>query len=146
MALSNIEMIRLITQDNGRLPFMEEGAYILEDPEIEGYLTLCNGDVMQAARWATRSIMNWVSGISTKELTGDIEVWNDISKNYLKSAQAFLDDKSLFKALPSGIFPYAAGISVANLGASMLDPDNPNTPKWLYKQSDKVWGELCLPL
>lgn len=121
-------MIRLITQDNGRLPIFDQDqppVFIMTDEEIEGYLTMCNGDVLQAARWAMRSMMNWVSSISTKELCGDIEVWTDFGKNYIKAGQAFLDDKTLFSILPKGVMPYAAGISVTELIASLTDPDNP---------------------
>ena len=149
MALSNIEMIRLITQDNGRLPIFpqppEDPVFIMEDEEIQGYLDMCNGDVLQASRWAMRSMMQWVSGVSTKELTGDIEVWNDFGKNYIKAATAFLNDKTMFSILPSGIKPWAAGVSVESLIASAADPDNPNATNWLYQQSEKVWGESCLP-
>lgn len=134
MALSNIEMIRLITQDNGRLPIFdpENPTFIMTDEEIEGYLTMCNGDVLQASRWALRTMMHWIAGVSTKELYGDVEVWSDFAKNYIKAAEAFLNDKALFSGLPKGLMPYAAGISVADYWASVNDTDNPRLYDWLY--------------
>jgi len=143
MALSNIEMIRLITQDNGRLPVFEEGFHILTDDEIDGYLTMCNGDVLQAARWATRSVMYYISSFNTKEVFGDVEMWSDFGKNYIKAAQSFLDDKTLFSVLPTGIMPWAAGVSVESLIASAADPDNPNITNWLYQ--DKKGCEYAFP-
>lgn len=144
MALSNVEMIRLITQDNGRLPIFDQDAppvYIMTDEEIEGYLTMCNGDMLQAARWATRSMMNWIAGVSTKELCGDIEVWSDFGKNYIKAAQAFLDDKTLFRVVPSGVMPYAAGVSLEDIIASLNDPDNPKSSIWLYKKDKTICNQ-----
>lgn len=133
MALTNIEMIRLITQDNGRLPIFdpENPTFIMTDEEIEGYLTMCNGDVLQASRWGLRTMMAWISGVSTKELYGDVEVWSDFGKNYIKAAEAFLNDKALFSGIPKGLMPYAAGISVAELLLSYADPDNPKAYNYL---------------
>lgn len=143
MALSNIEMIRVITQDNGRLPFMSEGEYILSDEEIDSYLTLNNADVFKSARMAAYAISLWVSGINTKEVTGEMEVWNDISKNYLKALNSFLGDSSLISVIPKGLMPYAAGISKRDLLESAADPDNPNVRNWLYVKPITDCGLGC---
>ena len=137
MALSDIEMIRLITQDNGRLPIFdpENLTFIMTDEEIEGYLTLCNGDVLQASRWALHTMKQWISGVSTKELYGDVEVWSDFGKNYIKAADSFLNDKSLFSGLPKGLTPWAAGVSVADYWVSVTDTDNPRLYDWLYTRN-----------
>ena len=138
MALSDIEMIRLITQDNGRLPIFDQddtAVFIMTDEEIQGYLDLCSGDVLKAARWALHTMKQWIAGVSTKELYGDVEVWSDFGKNYIKAADAFLNDKSLFNVVTKGLMPYAAGISVADYWASINDTDNPRIYNWLYTRS-----------
>lgn len=140
MALSDIEMIRLITQDNGRLPIFDPDqppVFIMTDEEIGGYLAMCNGDVLQASRWGLHTMKQWISGVNTKELYGDVEVWSDFGKNYIKAADAFLNDKSLFSGLPKGVMPWAAGISVADYWASVNDTDNPRLYDWLYTRNFK---------
>lgn len=134
MALNNIEMIRVITQDNGRLPFLGEGEYILSDEELDSYLSMNNNDVFRSARMAAYAISLWVSGINTREVTGDMEVWNDVSKNYLNALKSFLSDNSLVSVIPKGLMPYAAGVSVKDLLQSAADTDNPNVLNWLYKK------------
>ncbi len=133
MALSNIELVRVITQDNGKLPFLDEGAYILSDDEIEAYLTMQGDDVMQAARMAAYSIAMWISGVNTKEVFGEVEMWNEAGKNYLKALNSFLSDKSLVSVIPKGVMPYAAGTSQEDLYNSMSNVDNPNIGNWLYQ-------------
>jgi hypothetical protein len=134
MALTPVQIIRVITQDNGNLPFLGEGEYILSDEELEMYLELTGDNVLKASRMAAYAISLWVSGVNTKEVTGEIEVWNDVSKNYLKAITGFLGDASLMSVLPRGLMPYAAGVSVADLAESILDSDNPNICNWLYRK------------
>lgn len=132
MALSNIEKIRVLIQDNGKLPFLDEGDYILANEEIEMFLELQNNDLLQAARMAAYSAALFISTVSIKELYGDVEVWSNASKEYLKALQAFTSDKSLISVIPKGVMPYAAGISVDDIVASLSDPDNPRVYNWLY--------------
>lgn len=137
MALTEIQMVRVITQDNGRLPFLDEGVYILEDEEIELFLELQDGDVLQAARMASHSIALWMSGINTKEIFGDVEMWNETAKNYLNALKLFQSDTTLISVIPKGLIPYAAGTSVRDLAASLADTDNPNIYNWLYNKSNR---------
>lgn len=137
MALTNIEKVRVLIQDNGKLPFLDEGTYILQDEEIEMFLELQNDDLLQAARMAAYSCALFISTVSTKELYGDVEVWSEASKQYLKALQAFTSDKSLISVIPKGVMPYAAGISVQGYLDSINDPDNPRLYDWLYTRNFK---------
>jgi len=141
MALSDIEMIRVITQDNGNLPFLAEGDYILDDEYIEGILALYNNDIMLATRMACYAICNWIVHVPTREVVGEVELWNESSKNYMKSLQMLLADKSLFSLLPSGIMPYAAGVSNADLLSSLRDLDNPRALSWLAFRTEPNYCE-----
>lgn len=131
MALSNIELIRVITQDNGNLPFLEEGDYILSDDEIDSYLTLQNNDVFLAARMAAYSICLWIGMQSTKQMVGEVEEWYEAGKNYKNTLTLMLTDKSLFNVLPKGMMPYSAGISNKEIISSLQDLDNPRCFSWL---------------
>lgn len=140
MALSNIEVVRFLTQDNGKLPFLSAGDYIVSDEEIEWAIGYCNNDVMRAARLCAYTIMRFMAGISTREVVGDEEVWNDVSKQYRNAVELFLKDKTLISVLPKGLMPYAAGISLQELAASFNDIDNPKATNWLFQ---KKTGTCC---
>lgn len=144
MALSPIEMVRVITQDNGKLPFLRKGDYILSNEEVDMYLTLSSSDVMKAARLAAYAISLWVSGVNTKEVSGQVEVWNDVSKNYLKALNAFMTDATVKAVFPKGLMPYAAGTSVADLAQSIHDLDNPNIYNWLYRTPNTNCDNECI--
>ena len=137
MALTNIEKVRVLIQDNGKLPFLDEGTYILQDEEIEMFLELQNDDLLQAARMAAYSCALFISTVSTKELYGDVEVWSEASRQYLKALQAFTSDKSLISVIPKGVMPYAAGVSVNDYLNSINDLDNPRVYDWLYTRGFK---------
>ena len=77
-----------------------KGTYILQDEEIEMFLELQNDDLLQAARMAAYSCALFISTVSTKELYGDVEVWSEASRQYLKALQAFTSDKSLISIIP----------------------------------------------
>jgi hypothetical protein len=144
MALSNIEMVRVITQDNGNLPFLAEGDYILSDDEIESYLTLQNNDVFLASRMAAYSICLWIGMQKTKDMVGEVEEWYEAGKNYRNTLTLMLTDKSLFNVLPKGLMPYGAGVSNNDIIASLRDLDNPRRLSWLvnptgYQVTDNVW-------
>lgn len=134
MALNNIEIVRFLTQDNGKLPFLKEGVYIVSDEEIEWALEYCNDDVLQAARLCCHSLTKWIAGVNTKEMFGDVEVWNEVSKQYRNAIKDFLNDKTLISVIPKGVMPWAAGISINDLVTSFSDRDNPNRYNFLAQQ------------
>lgn len=147
MALSNIEIVRFITQDNGNLPFLKVGDYIVSDEEIDWAIENYNNDVMAAARFCCHIIARWMARVNTKEIVGEVEVWNEVSKQYLNALKEFLNDKTLISVIPKGVIPYAAGVSVSDLYRSYNDPDNPRARTWLYQKKEydpsSYWYNRC---
>lgn len=105
MALDNISMVRLLVGDTPSSPFYP----MLSEEEIQAFLDMSNQNIRQAAIQAAISISMLVAGIPIRERTGQIEVWNNISSNYLAALRNLITtpvDISL-----SGIMPWAGGIS-----------------------------------
>lgn len=105
MALSNIEIVRLLIGDSPNTPFYP----LLSDEEIETILELNNNNIRKAAVMAAISISMIVPSIPIRERTGQIEVWSNIATSYL-AALANLINSPLDLSL-SGIKPWAGGIS-----------------------------------
>lgn len=119
MALTDIEKIRILIGDTEGSPF-----YILfNDDEIQAFLDMTGGDVMQAARLAAIAASMQLAGWTTRERTGDIEVWSSLSTQYLKALENLIKDASS-ATLPNGLMPYAAGISWSDVQANNNNPDN----------------------
>jgi len=126
MALSSIERIRWMVADT------EGGVFypMMTDEEIQDCLDLFNGNVMQAAYFCAGVIIRNLAQKSTKEVTGDIEVWAEDRKLYLDSLKSFISNPVI--SLPVGFTPYVAGISKSDLEKSAADTDNPRTSSFLY--------------
>lgn len=119
MALTDVEKVRLLIGDVPTSPF-----YILfNDEEIQAFLDMTGGNVMQAARLAAIAASLQLAGWTTRERTGDIEVWSSLSTQYLKALENLIKDTSS-ATLPNGLMPYAAGISWADVCANNNNPDN----------------------
>lgn len=119
MALTDIEKVRLLIGDVPTSPFYQ----IFTDDEIQFFLDYQSGNVIQAARMAAIAASLQLSGWTTRERVGDIEVWSSLSTQYLKALDNFIKDSSA-NTLPNGLMPYAAGISWADVKANNLDEDN----------------------
>lgn len=118
MALTPVEQVRLLIGDTPSSPFYP----LYTDEEIQQFLDLNNNNVIAAARMAAISASFILAGWNTRERTGDIEVWNSLSTQYLKALDNFLDNPVV--DLPNGMMPYAGGISWADVCANNLSPDN----------------------
>ena len=119
MALTDVEKVRLLIGDVPTSPF-----YILfSDEEIQAFLDMTGGNVMQAARLAAIAASLQLAGWATRERTGDIEVWSSLSTQYLKALENLIKDTSS-ATLPNGLMPYAAGISWSDVCANNNNPDN----------------------
>lgn len=105
MALSDIEMVRLLVGDIESSPFYP----LLSDDEIQAFLDLNKQNVRKAAVMAAISISMVVAGIPIRERTGDIEVWNNISSAYLQALKNLINAPSDISL--DGITPWAGGIS-----------------------------------
>lgn len=112
-----VALIRLLIGDVPTSPFYP----LFSDVELERFLELVGGNVKEAARYAAISGAMQLSGWSTRERTGNIEVWNDLSKNYLRALELLLQNQD--KEIPSGLMPWLAGQSRAELCAIKSNSD-----------------------
>jgi hypothetical protein len=119
MALTDIEKVRLLIGDTPTSPFYQ----LFTDDEIQAFLDMTGGNVINAAKMAAIAASLQLAAYSSRERTGDIEVWSNLSTAYLKALDNFIKDASV-STLPNGLMPYAAGISYADICANNSDPDN----------------------
>lgn len=120
---AKIKLVRILVGDTEGSIFYPA----LSDEEYYYILELNDWNVYRAARRIAMSIAFQLSGFTYRERTGDIEVWNNASLQYLKVLQLLLDDDSPVN-LPADILPYAAGISKIDVNASNCNPDKNRSP------------------
>ena len=123
MALTDVEVVRLLIGDTPTSPFYQ----LFTDEEIQQFLDLNGGNVRQAARMAAIAASMQLAGWNTRETTGDISVWNELSTAYLKALDNFINDSSS-ASIPNGLMPYASGISWSDMCANNANPDNVRSP------------------
>ena len=119
MALTPEDQIRTLIGDVPSSPFYQ----IFTSEEIEFFLEVNSGNVRQAARMAAIAASMQLAGWNTRETTGDISVWNELSTAYLKALDNFINDSSS-ASIPNGLMPYASGISWDDVNANNANPDN----------------------
>lgn len=130
MALTPIEQVRLLIGDVPSSPFYQ----LFTDDDIQFFLDQNNGNVQLAARMAAISASFQLAGWSTRERTGDLEVWSSLSTQYLKALQNLIDNPVV--NLPNGMMPWAGGISWADVCANNSNPDNVRSPLTQIKTCD----------
>ena len=135
MALTDIETVRLLIGDIPTSPFYQ----LFDDESIQQFLDLNGGNVRQAARMAAIAASMQLAGWNTRESTGDISVWNELSTAYLKALDNFINDSSS-ASIPNGLMPYASGISWADVCANNANPDNVRSPLTQIKVCDSPTG------
>ena len=135
MALTDVEIVRLLIGDVPSSPFYQ----LFTDEEIQQFLDLNGGNVRQAARMAAIAASMQLAGWNTRESTGDISVWNELSTAYLKALDNFINDSSS-ASIPNGLMPYASGISWADVCANNANPDNVRSPLTQIKVCDSPSG------
>ena len=135
MALTDVEVVRLLIGDVPSSPFYQ----LFTDEEIQQFLDLNGGNVRQAARMAAIAASMQLAGWNTRESTGDISVWNELSTAYLKALDNFINDSSS-ASIPNGLMPYASGISWADMCANNANPDNVRSPLTQIKVCDSPTG------
>lgn len=131
MALDPISAVRLLVGDTPTSPFFQ----ILSDEEIQFFLDINGQNVMAAARQAAISISMQLAGWASRERSGDLEVWSNLSTAYLKALENLINDKSPGN-LPNGLMPYASGISWEDMCANNANPDNVRSPLTKIKVCD----------
>ena len=135
MALTDVETVRLLIGDLPSSPFYQ----LFDDESIQQFLDLNGGNVRQAARMAAIAASMQLAGWNTRETTGDISVWNELSTAYLKALDNFINDSSS-ASIPNGLMPYASGISWADVCANNANPDNVRSPLTQIKVCDSPSG------
>lgn len=118
---AKIDLVRLLVGDTPGSIFYP----IMTDDEYYLILEFYNWDVMKAARRIAISISLKLSQTSTRERTGDIEVWNSAATEYAKALDAFLNDPI---NLPDRIKPFVGGISKEQICEWNNNPDAVRSP------------------
>jgi len=119
MALTPVQQVNLLIGNVPSNPFYP----IFTDEEIQQFLDLTNQNVYAAARMAAISASFTIAGYSSRERTGDIEVWNDYAKNYLAALGNFINNPTFI--IPPGLFPWSANKCPSKLmNIEVCDGDN----------------------
>lgn|SRR3990167_3989869 len=134
MALTPEETVRLLIGDIAASPFYP----LFTAEEIQQFLDLNGQNIRQAARMAAISASMLLAGYNTREITGDIHVYNEVSSQYRRALENFINDSSSAN-LPNGLMPYASGISWADFNANNDNPDNIRSPLTQVKICDTDW-------
>ena len=135
MALTDVETVRLLIGDLPNSPFYQ----LFDDESIQQFLDLNGGNVRQAARMAAIAASMQLAGWNTRETTGDISVWNELSTAYLKALDNFINDSSS-ASIPNSLMPYASGISWVDVNTNNANPDNVRSPLTQIKVCDSPTG------
>ena len=139
MAIDSVLAVRTLIGDVPGSPFY----MLFEDSEIQMFLDLSSGNVMQAARLAAIAASMQLAGYNTRERVGDEEIWNSLSTAYLKALENLINDKNA-ATIPNGLMPFAAGISWADICANNANPDNVRPELTQIKVCDSC-GCHCTP-
>lgn len=120
MALTPVQQVRILIGDVEGSPFYQ----LFTDEEIQGFLDMTNQDVFAAARLAAISASFQLAGWSTRERTGQIEVWSSLATQYLKALDYLINNPGTL--IPSGLFPWSANSCGGNklLSIEVCDGDN----------------------
>ena len=123
MALTDVEVVRLLIGLTPINPFHD----YMSDEEIQWFIDFHTGNLLMAAQMAAISLSLSLTSVNTREITGDIHVYNDISRAYVKALENFIADSNSIN-IPNGIRPYAAGISYKDICDNDSNPDNVRPP------------------
>lgn len=109
MALTPVEQVRFLIGLGPNSPFYQ----YVSDQEIEWALEQNDNNIYQAARLVAVSLSFELAGVSTRERTGDIEVWNSVSTTYLAALNSFIRDPNI--TIPRNLMPWSSSIRLCNL-------------------------------
>lgn len=109
MALTPVEQVKLLIGDVPTNPFYP----IYTDAEVEQFLILNGQDVYKAARMAAISASFLIGSYNTREITGDIHVYNEYSSNYLAALRMFINNAATI--IPENLMPWSSSIRLCNL-------------------------------
>lgn len=119
-----IALIALMIGDSPESPFHP----LFTEEEYLQFLTYAGGDVNRAVRLAAISASMMLSGISSRERTGDIEVWNELSRNYLRALAMLIDNSNA--TIPDRLIPWSHSIPLDGLTSIRICDDDCHTFSW----------------
>lgn len=116
-----IYQVRLLIADSPSSPFYP----LFDDDEIASFLKMNGWNVRRASRQAAIAASMNFSQMVYRERTGDIEVWNNVSVQYLKALENVIKGNvEDFGTLR----PYFGGVDVCTVAANENDPLNVRSP------------------
>lgn len=119
-SLTPIDEVKVMVGDIGQTA-------ILTDDTYQYFLDKYNGSPKRASIDAAKTILFFLSRMSTRERTGDIEVWRDWAKQYRAALELFLKDAATNVFNP---IAYAGGVSKSDMYSN--DATNDNVRPRLY--------------
>lgn len=123
-----IRLVRLNIGDSPSSPFYP----LFDDDEIAMFLKYNSWNVRKASRQAAIAASMNFSQTVYRERTGDIEVWNNVSIQYLKALENIIkgsvDDYGTLR-------PYFGGIDWCTVNKYNTDPNNVRSPLTQINQS-----------
>lgn len=122
MALTPIQQIRLLIGDIEQSVFYP----LFTDEEYQQFLDLNGNSVYSAVRMAAIAASFIIAGWPTRERSGEVELWNALSTNYLKVLGYLINNPT--QSIPNGLMPWAGGISKAEMCANDQNPDVVQSP------------------
>lgn len=142
MALTTIESVRVLMGDTLTSPYYAmTGTTIFTDEEIQYFLDLNGGDIGATVKTAAISASFQIAGIPTREVTGDIEVWNTFSTSYLKTLGYIITTP--LNLIPNGLMPWVGGISKEAMCINNSNPDLVQSPLNTIYTCDS--DDMCSP-
>lgn len=144
--LNKIKLLRLLVGDTERSPFYP----LLDDDEYAAILEVNNWNVEKAMIAAATTLTFIFATYNTRERTGDIEVWNNVSTEYRLALESLLNKPIHSGLLPDLLVPYAAGVSKKEVCGYFSDPDVIRSPlvqispcvSWLGKWENFLVGKM----
>lgn len=130
-----IQQVRVLIGDTPSSPFYP----IFQDEEIAEMLELNNWNVYRAAKTAAVAASFQFAQMTYRERTGDIEVWNNVSIQYMKALDNLIGDISY--SLPKGLKPYFGGVSWSVIDCYNNDPDYVRSPLTWEDHDCSILGE-----
>lgn len=116
-----IYQVRLLIADSPSSPFYP----LFDDDEIASFLKMNGWNVRRASRQAAIAASMNFSQMVYRERTGDIEVWNNVSIQYLKALENVIKGNvEDFGTLR----PYFGGVDTCTVVANENDPRNVRSP------------------
>lgn len=117
MALSDVELVNLAIGNTKANPYYP----ILTDEEVQAILDSVDGNIALASKRAATNASFVVISIPNREKIGDIEIWNEYSRNYIEALKNVINDQTYL--LPNGMMPYAGGIENSDFIEAKRDPN-----------------------